>query len=173
MAAISLAPDSLMASDSVASFQTFDTDGSTNDPPSAIEHDMSEEQLRELYDNEEIERFLHLFSAVRKLSLPLNCCTHVAQYVTEVRLPETPSDENLPRQPLQTRAPIDFETTENAGSLNLNSHLPASNDEYSDPTLRSFAENIAFVSFPAFAYSDNLDALLTAIYCTNPSTCST
>lgn len=30
------------------------------------ENELSEEQLRDLYDNEEIERFLHLFSAVRQ-----------------------------------------------------------------------------------------------------------
>ncbi|KJA29117.1 hypothetical protein HYPSUDRAFT_61151 [Hypholoma sublateritium FD-334 SS-4] len=42
------------------------------------ENELSEEQLRELYDNEEIERFLHLFSA----------------YVTEVQAPETPDDKH-------------------------------------------------------------------------------
>lgn len=36
-------------------------------PPEA-ENEMSEEQLRVLYDDEEIDRFLHLFSAVSSLS---------------------------------------------------------------------------------------------------------
>ena len=33
--------------------------------PSINENELSEEKLRDLYDDEEIERFLHLFSAVR------------------------------------------------------------------------------------------------------------
>lgn len=69
MTTIQMSPDPLTGSDLSASFQSFDTDGFTNDPPpeSSVELDMSEQELRELYDNEEVERFLHLFSAV---SLP-------------------------------------------------------------------------------------------------------
>jgi GRAM domain-containing protein 4 len=37
------------------------------------EDDLSEEQLRQLYDDEEIDRFLHLFSAVRCFC-PSRCC---------------------------------------------------------------------------------------------------
>lgn len=72
-----MSPDPLTSSDLAASFQSFDTDGFTNDPPSesSVEHHMSEQQLRELYDNEEIERFLHLFSAVR-LSRPQSKLWH-------------------------------------------------------------------------------------------------
>lgn len=33
-----------------------------------MEDELSEQQLREIYDNEEIERFLHLFSAVRNVT---------------------------------------------------------------------------------------------------------
>ncbi|KAF8898755.1 hypothetical protein BD779DRAFT_1795370 [Infundibulicybe gibba] len=47
-------------------------------PPTPTEQDLSESELRELYDSEEIERFMALFSA----------------YVTEVRLPETPEEGN-------------------------------------------------------------------------------
>lgn len=36
--------------------------------PPEVEAEMSEEQLRVLYDDEEIDRFLHLFSAVSLLS---------------------------------------------------------------------------------------------------------
>ncbi len=36
--------------------------------PSLHENELSEEKLRDLYDDEEIERFLHLFSAVRPIS---------------------------------------------------------------------------------------------------------
>ncbi|RDB28719.1 hypothetical protein Hypma_015536 [Hypsizygus marmoreus] len=43
--------------------------------PAAVEDDMSEQQLRELYEDEEIERFLSLFSV----------------HVKEVRMPEMPS----------------------------------------------------------------------------------
>ncbi|KAG1825922.1 uncharacterized protein BJ212DRAFT_1443943 [Suillus subaureus] len=45
--------------------------GSQTDLSGSLEQDMSEVRLRQLYDEEEIERYLHLFSA----------------YVTEVRLP--------------------------------------------------------------------------------------
>ncbi|KAG2154833.1 hypothetical protein DEU56DRAFT_770676 [Suillus clintonianus] len=45
--------------------------GSQTDLSGSLEQDMSEARLRQLYDEEEIERYLHLFSA----------------YVTEVRLP--------------------------------------------------------------------------------------
>jgi hypothetical protein len=33
------------------------------------EEELSEEQLREIYDNEEVERFINLFSAVRSQTL--------------------------------------------------------------------------------------------------------
>lgn len=39
-------------------------------PQSLYENELSEEQLRELYDTEEIQRFLHLFSAVRPVLQP-------------------------------------------------------------------------------------------------------
>lgn len=33
--------------------------------PARDENELSEQQLREIYDNEEIERFIHLFTTVR------------------------------------------------------------------------------------------------------------
>lgn len=64
MAAIQMAPDSL-ASSELASLHSSDTTPDfADDSPTPTEPDMSEEQLRELYDNEEVERFLYLFSAV-------------------------------------------------------------------------------------------------------------
>lgn len=38
--------------------------GSQTDLSGSLEQDMSEARLRQLYDEEEIERYLHLFSAV-------------------------------------------------------------------------------------------------------------
>ncbi|KAF5385197.1 hypothetical protein D9615_001514 [Tricholomella constricta] len=57
----------------------FSDSSDSHDLPldSSTYNDISEAELRELYDNEEIERFLRLFSA----------------YVTEVRAPETPPNE--------------------------------------------------------------------------------
>lgn len=49
---------------------------------------LSEKQLREIYDNEEVERFLRLFAKVRTPSVSSQQ-THlnITQYVTEVRAP--------------------------------------------------------------------------------------
>jgi hypothetical protein len=71
----------------------------------ACEDDLSEEQLRKLYDDEEINQFLHLFSAVS----PLYYCGAfliIVQYVTEVRLPSSPSQVQ-PSDVKYTNVPTD------------------------------------------------------------------
>lgn len=73
--------------------------GSQTDLSGSSEQDMSETRLRQLYDEEEIERYLHLFSA----------------YVTEVRLPgalrnikakPSSSSLHLPRLPKPPPPPL-------------------------------------------------------------------
>ncbi|KII94384.1 hypothetical protein PLICRDRAFT_172032 [Plicaturopsis crispa FD-325 SS-3] len=72
-----------------------------------VEDELTEQQLRELYDNEEIDRFLHLFSA----------------YVTEVRLPGgTDLTKSRPGSP--TKSP----TKSRTGSAHTTDENPADDD---------------------------------------------
>ncbi|KAF8846368.1 hypothetical protein BDN67DRAFT_39548 [Paxillus ammoniavirescens] len=89
--------------------------GSTSTPPVVDDSQgLSEAQLRQLYDEEEVERFMHFFSA----------------YVTEVRLPGIPAstDNTYPEGPAEA---------ESAGSMTP-PLLPRR------PTDRSLSEYIAY-----------------------------
>ncbi|KDQ63557.1 hypothetical protein JAAARDRAFT_202983 [Jaapia argillacea MUCL 33604] len=101
------------------------------------EEELSEEQLRELYDDEEIERFLHIFST----------------YVTEVRLPETPrslvgTEDGVTAVPLPTEHDVVIDVQ--AGSEDgdwvpvSDSPTPPSGPPTPLPPGRCFSEQIAF-----------------------------
>ncbi|KAJ3513821.1 hypothetical protein NLJ89_g2734 [Agrocybe chaxingu] len=87
------------------------------------ENDLTEVQLRELYDSEEIERFLNIFS-----------------HVTEVKLPESPKDANRPGPESSRMRQEDREWTP----------VRADNADYFPPTTSpppvysSLSEEIAF-----------------------------
>lgn len=87
-----------------------------SDPVSAEEsstsdQELSEVQLRHLYDEEEVERFMYFFSAVGTLYL---CVPHkllsFLQYVTEVRLPSASKVQgNVTPPPLPPRPGVTTE----------------------------------------------------------------
>jgi hypothetical protein len=67
---------------------------------SESEIQLSDQQLRDIYDDEEIRRFINLFSAVSR-PIPLYMSRHfwadvAPQTVTEIRMPDTPRAEDLP-----------------------------------------------------------------------------
>ncbi|TFK41171.1 hypothetical protein BDQ12DRAFT_679017 [Crucibulum laeve] len=104
-----------------------------NDTVSDDEAGMSEQQLRQLYDDEEIERFLNLFSA----------------YVTEVRLPETPETDLNPPGPLYSAASLSQlvlgdGSGEDTNSVNKSLESLHSESETIQLLKRSLAEEIAF-----------------------------
>ncbi|KAF8168110.1 hypothetical protein B0H34DRAFT_46392 [Crassisporium funariophilum] len=98
------------------------------------EHELNEQQLRELYDNEEIERFLHLFSS----------------YVTEVRVPETPAaerseligNESVPDLSGRTSEDGEWTPVDSSGeTVHPHSNIPTTSTEHAS---KSLSEEIAY-----------------------------
>lgn len=79
--------------------------GSQTDLSGSLEQDMSEARLRQLYDEEEIERYLHLFSAyVTEVRLPGALrSTKVKPSSSSLHLPRLPKPPPLPPRPFARR----------------------------------------------------------------------
>lgn len=157
---------------------------SQTDLSGSLEQNISEARLRQLYDEEEIDRFLHLFSAV---SSCLVChCTSIPilrhyKYVTEVRLPqagasvsieqtntEPPNKSSLrlprlPKPPPLPPRPFTRNSEQSVPSTPLPPPLPPR------PVELSWSDQIALVSATTAAVVLH-SKLLSEIYTTNPST---
>jgi hypothetical protein len=117
----------------------------TDPDADALERGMSEEQLRELYDSEEIDRFLSLFSAVESPSQlsPSQYSICMAQYVTEVQLQD---DTIHARMDASTNHPQeDINTQSGSVEVPVISRPPSPS---SLPGNRSLCEEIALVGQP-------------------------
>lgn len=112
-----------------------------------LDQELSEQQLRQRYENEEIERFLHLFSAVRAIYLCyILIVAHFKQYVTEVRLPEAPIER---KQGVPNSSPkvndegdiVDYEGWMSVGALEEKLDTEVS----VNPPAQCISEKIAYV----------------------------
>lgn len=79
--------------------------GSRTDLSGSLEPDMSEARLRQLYDEEEVERYLHLFSAyVTEVRLPGALrSTKAKASSSSLHLPRLPNPPPLPPRPFARR----------------------------------------------------------------------
>lgn len=93
--------------------------GSQTDLSGSLEQDMSEAHLRQLYDEEEIERYLHLFSAyVTEVRLPGALRNIKAKPSSSLHLPRLPNPPPLPPRPFTHR------TSEQADAPTLPPAIP-------------------------------------------------